>query len=46
MLQFEHIIEKFKEPENQRRLLQYLWIISLGMLVLGYIILFYLLFRL
>ncbi|MBP2031036.1 hypothetical protein J2755_001984 [Methanohalophilus levihalophilus] len=40
-----NLVEKFflklLEPQNKARILRWAWLISLGMLVLGYLIVFY-----
>ncbi len=41
----ERLVKKYSEPEKLVWLLRWLWLISLGMLVLGYVLLFFLLFR-
>jgi hypothetical protein len=40
-----HLIRHYEDPESRITLLKWLWRTSLAMLVLGYIILFYLLFK-
>jgi hypothetical protein len=41
----DKLIEKLKEPETKGFILHFFWIISLMMLVLGYIIIAYILFN-
>lgn len=40
----ERIVKFWDEPENRGKVLIFVWYISLGMMVLGYLIMAYLLF--